>query len=67
MNKIIIESDADTLSKYITEYRQEHEVENMDDALKCKVYVRKRMLEEADLDNFEVHVFNNDYDDYVTW
>ena len=67
MNKVIIESDAGTLSKYITEYRQEHEVENMDDALKCKAYVRKRILEEADLDNFEVHVFTDDFGNYVTW
>lgn len=67
MNKIIIESDADTLSRYIEEYRQKHEVENMEDALKCRAYVRMRMLEEANLDNFEVHVFTDDFGNYVTW
>lgn len=67
MNKVIIESDVATKDKYIEEYKQNHNVANMDDYIKCAKYVHKRMLEEADLDNFEVHVFTDDYGNYVTW
>lgn len=67
MNKIIIESDVATKDKYVEEYKQNHKLTNMDDYMECAKYVRKRMLDEADLDKFDVHVFTDDFGNYVTW
>lgn len=67
MNKVIIESDVATKDKYIEEYKQNHKLVTMDDYMMCAKYVRKRMLEEANLNNFEVHVFTDDFGNYATW